>query len=60
MKASEFADFSGKKSSERTGENSAGGRTMPDMSGERPSFGGGMPEGFDPSKMGGFGGRKEG
>lgn len=60
MKASEFADFSDKKSSERTGENSAGGRTMPDMSGERPSFGGGMPEGFDPSKMGGFGGRKEG
>ena len=59
MKASEFTDFSGKKSSERTGENSGSGRTMPDMSGERPSFGG-MPEGFDPSKMGGFGGRKEG
>lgn len=55
MKQSDFADFSGKESSERSKPESNGSR------GERPDFGGGMPSGFDPSQMpSGFGRRKDG
>lgn len=55
MKQSDFADFSGKDSGERSKPESDGSR------GERPDFGGGMPSGFDPSQMpSGFGGRKDG
>ena len=50
LKQSDFRDFDG-------GENSE--RQKPSSDGERPDFGGGMPEGFDPSNMPDFGRRKD-
>ena len=50
LKQSDFRDFEGGGNSERQ---------KPSSDGERPNFGGGMPEGFDPSNMPDFGRRKD-
>ena len=50
MRSADFSDFKSDKSSEGEGFGSGGGR---------PDFGGGMPEGFDPSNMPDFNRRKE-
>lgn len=50
MKTADFTDFKGNSEAE-------GGKTGSGSG--RPDFGGGMPEGFDPSNMPAFGSRKE-
>ena len=50
MKLTEFKDYDGGGNSERQ---------KPSSDGERPDFGGGMPEGFDLSNMPDFGRRKD-
>lgn len=62
MKQSDFADFSGKDSDERSKSESDGSRgERPDFGGKMPDFSSGMPEGFDPSQMPeGFSRRKDG
>ena len=50
MKSGDFSDFKGETGSD------SGKRSF---SGERPDFGGSIPEGFDPSDMAGFSRRKD-
>ena len=50
MKNADFSDFKSDKNTRGEGFGSGGGR---------PDFGGGMPEGFDPSNMPDFSRRKE-